>query len=321
MEGTIYLLDRCNLNCKHCYASKGSNELTFKQIEQINEYASSMNIRKFSLLGGEPLLYPALEETIELLPHVSVYTNGLLVKKNIDILKKAESVVISIDGYKESSEAIRGPGTWKAAMDSLDLLQTEKVKTLLRCSYHSGNLQDIKKLVEMISQPSDIPIMFLPRIDLPPLSAKEQIHLYTYLMTVENSDSFVQNPNFYQFIGERGRCPAGDYRINFCSDGKITPCNMNFDDSVGNIGILPQALQWNIDNYLQNIKLTPVECAACPRSDVCKGGCLVAKTYLECPLKQNIDLKMVGERSGLDLSGVQQRFNNIRNIIKNVVTC
>lgn len=321
MEGTIYLLDKCNFNCKHCYANKGTAELTFKQIEQINEYVEPMNIRKFSLLGGEPLLYPYLKETIELLPHVSVYTNGSFVEKNIDILKKAESVVVSIDGYKESSEAIRGPGTWKIAMDALDLLQTEKIKTMLRCSYHAGNLADVKTLVDMIAKPADVPIMFLPRIDLPPLSIKEQVNLYTYLMTVKDSKCFVQNPNFYQFIGEKGRCPAGDYRINFCSDGKITPCNMNFNDTIGNIGILPQALKWNIENYLQNIKLTPMECSACPRSDVCKGGCLVAKTYQNCPLKQNIDLKMVGENSGLDMSGVQQRFNDIKNIIQNVVTC
>lgn len=321
MEATIYLLDKCNFNCKHCYAPKNGNQLTIKQIEQIKTLSEAMKIDKFSLLGGEPLLYPNLDAVFELLPKVSIYTNGKDIADHVDVLKKAEAVVISIDGYKETNDEVRGDGAWRIAIDALSTLRKHKINTLLRCSYHSGNLKDVKPLLEKISIPYDIPIMFFPRTDKPVLGANEQVNLYTLLMSGKNGGSFVHQPNFFQYIGEKGRCPAGVYRVNFCSDGKITPCNMNFDYVLGELGIHPPVLQANIDNYLENFKITPYECSICVHGEVCKGGCLLSKQYATCPLKQNLDLFVVCEHAGIDTKNVKKRYHKMREIIRNVVTC
>jgi radical SAM protein with 4Fe4S-binding SPASM domain len=291
------------------------------QIKQIKEYADFFKIDKFSLLGGEPLMYPDLDQVLEILPKTSVYTNGKLVGEKIDDLKKAHTVVVSIDGYKDYSESIRGEGTWKIAMDALQILKKEKIKTLLRCSYSSENLEDIKPLVDDLSKPMDIPIIFFPRTDKPPLTTQEQINLYTYILSGQDTDSFIDQPNFFQYIGEPGRCPAGNYRINFCSDGTITPCNMDFSYCLGTIGADPESIKLNIDTYLEFTKVTPYECSLCKNVGVCKGGCVVAKTYTECPLKHNVNFMMISKKQNLDPVAITQRFNNIRDIIRNVVTC
>lgn len=332
MEGTIYLLDKCNMSCKHCYAEKKDNELSIDQIKKIKEYSDSLDIKKFALLGGEPLLHKNFAEIVKILPNVSIYTNGLLVKKNIDILKKAYSVVVSIDGYGEYSESIRGEGSWKIFLDAVAFLKKEMPKltddkgnkihnVLIRCSYSSENLSDIRPLIEDISIPLDIPIIFLPRIDKPSLTTEEQINLYTYLMSKNDSGSYIHQPNFFQYIGKPGRCPAGSYRINFCSDGTITPCNMNFDYKLGKLGMAPEIIKRNIDVFLEHFKLPPIECSMCPNINVCKGGCLVAQTYTGCPMRHHIDLIAVSKKRKIDLTKIPQRFDTIKNIIHNVVTC
>lgn len=332
MEGTIYLLDKCNLSCKHCYAGKKGNELSLWQIGKIKEYSTTLDIDKFALLGGEPLLYENLDKVVEMLPNVSIYTNGLLVKKHIDLLKKMRCVFVSIDGYNEYSESIRGKGTWKAAMDAINLLKKEMPKLtdedgnklhniLIRSSYSSENLADVKLLIEDISIPLDIPIIFLPRIDKPPLTTEEQINLYTYIMGNDDTGSYIHQPNFFQYIGKNGRCPAGDYRINFCSDGFITPCNMSFDYKLGEIGMKAEVIKQNISVFLEHFKLPPMECSACPKVKVCKGGCRVSQAYMGCPLRHQIDLKVIADRREIDLSRAVQRFDNIKQIIHNVVTC
>ena len=321
MEGTIYLLDACNLNCKHCYARKNNSKLTVEQIEKIKEYADFFKIDKFSLLGGEPLMHPDIEQILDILPKASIYTNGKLVGDKIEAIKKAYTIVVSIDGDKKYSESIRGEGTWKIAMDALNILQKEKIKTLIRCSYSSENLKDIEYLIDELSAPMNIPIIFFPRTDKPPLTTKEQIDLYTYMLSGHDTDSFIDQPNFFQYIGEKGRCPAGNYRINFCSDGSITPCNMDFKYNLGMIGIDPEIIKLNIATYLEHTKIIPLECSFCPKVEVCRGGCIVAKTYIDCPLKHHVNFKLALEKKGMDPVVISQRFDNIRNIIRNVVTC
>lgn len=332
MEGTIYILDKCNFNCEHCYAKKEKNELSIKQIELIKEYSVSLDIKKFALLGGEPLLHKNISEIVDILPNVSIYTNGLLVKKHIDLLKQVRSVFVSIDGYGEYSESIRGEGSWKVAMDAIALLKKEMPKVtdekgkkihnvLIRCSYSHENLSDIKRLIEDVSIKLDIPIIFLPRIDKPPLTTEEQINLYTYIMGRDDTGSYIHQPNFFQYLGKNGRCPAGEYRINFCSDGSITPCNMNFDYKLGELGLPAEVITRNIAVFLEHFKIPPIQCSSCSKVQVCKGGCLVSQTYTGCPLRYQIDLVKISKKRHIDISRASQRFDNIKHIIHNVVTC
>lgn len=84
------LTDHCNLNCKGCthYASIAPETYTpVEQLESDMRHLSSIrghrSIRQVYLLGGEPLLYPHINEAItlarQLFPwaEISIFTNGL----------------------------------------------------------------------------------------------------------------------------------------------------------------------------------------------------------------------------------------------------
>ena len=88
-----------------------SPRVSLPQIERIKEFSAVFDINKFALLDGEPLLHKNIAEIVDTSPNVSIYTNGLLVKKHIDLLKRMRCVFVSIDGYGEYSESTRGEGS------------------------------------------------------------------------------------------------------------------------------------------------------------------------------------------------------------------
>ena len=95
----INLTYRCNLNCSYCYIGDylNKNEVYKSRIdislEDIKRRVEDFEIDTIFLTGGEPLLYPNLEELLDYLYtkniQVNIATNGLLInEKIINIFEK-----------------------------------------------------------------------------------------------------------------------------------------------------------------------------------------------------------------------------------------
>jgi radical SAM protein with 4Fe4S-binding SPASM domain len=76
---------KCDLRCTYCYASAGEalpGELSLRELVAVIEQAQRLGARRIVLLGGgEPLLFPALQELIQHI-HVlglsqALFTNGM----------------------------------------------------------------------------------------------------------------------------------------------------------------------------------------------------------------------------------------------------
>lgn len=104
----------CQLKCPHCY--RGADRDDFKPIHreikdvfnELDEILRLRNIQTLSIMGGEPMLYPHLDELISYAVRkglkVIVDTNGILINeeslkrlKRLGVLK----VVIHIDQYQK----------------------------------------------------------------------------------------------------------------------------------------------------------------------------------------------------------------------------
>lgn len=99
----------CNLNCKRCNHYSNifdtgkmmSLELFEKDIKRLSELI--YNIKRFKLLGGEPLLNPELYKFVRITrqyfnkTYLAIVTNGILVRQMpqelIDAIKEADAVV------------------------------------------------------------------------------------------------------------------------------------------------------------------------------------------------------------------------------------
>lgn len=136
------LLEDCNLRCKMCYewGEHGSylekNKLERLDIEVVKKviYESIGYEPFFELFGGEPLLYPQIEEVLatihEVGGNVNIPTNGTLLERYADILVKypASRIWVSIDGPEEYNDRQRGKGVFKKAMKGIEALHKKKIE-------------------------------------------------------------------------------------------------------------------------------------------------------------------------------------------------
>ncbi|MCP4147547.1 MAG: radical SAM protein, partial [bacterium] len=130
---TFKITNRCNLYCQMCgyarnraFEEKGEPELSLSQWQRVIDELVEMGINYFSILGGEPLLYPGLPEDQKYIAQkgkqCGITTNGLLLEENAQMLSEAglHRIHISLDCFPEIHDAIRGTeGTFDRAMKGI----------------------------------------------------------------------------------------------------------------------------------------------------------------------------------------------------------
>ncbi|GIX43289.1 MAG: cyclic pyranopterin monophosphate synthase [Leptospiraceae bacterium] len=109
----LSLLPVCNFQCIYCKTEEENYKYKIQKpdyfIKLIYKIKKIINIKKIHLTGGEPTLYPYLEEIVKGLkslniPEVSITTNGTLLLKKLHTLKMAgiDSINLSLDAIDNS---------------------------------------------------------------------------------------------------------------------------------------------------------------------------------------------------------------------------
>ena len=110
----------CNLNCVHCFTEnmkrKGVEVLNIEDYKRIASEAIKMGATHFAIQGGEPFIYPKLEELVKVLQpkkmFISITTNGtLLDESKARRLKKlgVDMITFSLDNVEpEKHNEFRG---------------------------------------------------------------------------------------------------------------------------------------------------------------------------------------------------------------------
>ena len=107
----ISITDRCNLQCRYCVPQdlipKLSHReiLTYEEILRVVQVATRLGISKVRVTGGEPLVRKGVYDflidlvTTEGLKDVSLTTNGVLLKDNLEKIKSAgiKRINVSLD--------------------------------------------------------------------------------------------------------------------------------------------------------------------------------------------------------------------------------
>lgn len=136
----LYLTNRCNLQCPHCYMYSGAteqNELSTDDIiKLITEYRYIVGGETITISGGEPTIRPDFKIIVkaakDLGLQVSILTNGTLFRENDipQLSKYIDSIQISLDGYSEDSNSrVRGEDNFEKALNSVDLFVKNGVRT------------------------------------------------------------------------------------------------------------------------------------------------------------------------------------------------
>jgi len=124
----------CDLKCFGCYAWQYSkkNDLPYDVCNRIIDEANAIGIYFFVITGGEPFMWDHLYDFLE--RHndsfFQIYTNGQHIDEEVakKLAKLGNAVpCISLEGFKDATDARRGEGAWDKVMNAYDVLKKHGV--------------------------------------------------------------------------------------------------------------------------------------------------------------------------------------------------
>lgn len=266
----IEITNICNLNCNFCPDTK-----RIKQSMDIKKFEEVINkIHKHTKLvclhvKGEPLLHNNLEEILKILEKynlkTNITTNGTLIKKKLDILKKSNSVRqinFSIHSITQNKDIN------KEYLYNI-FENVEKLNNIL-ISYRLWNMKNIEEndinneIIKEIEEYYHINNLKQKLIENNFIKINDNIYI--------NQDTEFTWPNINEeAIIEKGRCLALKEQIAILVDGTVVPCCLdnNGDIPLGNIfnesleDILNKEKTKTIKNNFENNILTCKLCKTC----------------------------------------------------------
>jgi cyclic pyranopterin phosphate synthase len=149
------------MDCFYCH-NEGQDkykryDLSFADFENIVDIGLQFGLRSVSFTGGEPLLNPDIFKMIAYcekigLPKIDLCTNGILINKYIDQLKKVKNLALTIgidtvDKEKISKQSKIGK-KFSEIENNLFLLEKNKIKFSINSVYVCENFDDIVEMIE-----------------------------------------------------------------------------------------------------------------------------------------------------------------------------
>ena len=298
-----HITHRCNLRCRHCYqteyAACPDEKTLFDTLDWFSRFLEKTDrYGHIYLTGGEPLTHPAffplLREIRRREMRLCVLTNGTLID-NAAADRLAwylpEFVQVSLDGDRAAHDAVRGQGSFDAALAGIDRLVERDVPVLVSFTAQKGNLGSFPALAR-VCRAHGVRKLWWDRVVPDSPEAAEQIALTTrqfrrfclrahrmqkrYLRP--DGGSMIACERALQFLGGGDpnacyTCHAGQDMVTVLADGAVMPCR-RLPFAAGN------ALETELDQILAGDARTaslvnapiPAACAGCPHAERCRGG-------------------------------------------------
>ena len=160
-EMIIFVTNKCNAKCKHCFFWKELNyDMEEMTIEQFKKIANQLNLDYLNLTGGEAFLRDDIVEICKAFnghtKTVFIPTNGLMTKRILKLVKEIKNscdfnlcIEVSIDGLKETHDKIRGIPIFDSAIETIkqlkDITQVSVLTTATGLNY-----KELNELAEFI---------------------------------------------------------------------------------------------------------------------------------------------------------------------------
>lgn len=298
----IYLTNKCNLSCPHCYMNSGivnDNELSTEEVLSILKFFRKKGGKSVIFSGGEISLRSDLLQIVkyafDLGLKADIFTNGTKwSEENINLIAPLiNRVQISIDGYSEEENSkVRGRGNFIKSLKALDLFIKNRVKTELAItplydnSLCNKQLSYIHFAEELRDKYKDFEfeIKFTTgllsgrELDVTPAIKKEYSSVMTNITNIFNGEDVMN----YSFINSHRRkmifdnCTYGC--LNVSSNGDIHACSRI--TSIKPFANIRKDTFASIYEQSQNaqalsnvINLDP--CNSCDLMYICGGGCRI----------------------------------------------
>ncbi|HPE80826.1 MAG TPA: heme d1 biosynthesis radical SAM protein NirJ [Gammaproteobacteria bacterium] len=156
------LIRRCNLTCKHCYATSTDKdfpgELSTEQVFTVMDDLKQYGVPVLILSGGEPLMRPDIFEISHRAKDMGFYvglsSNGTLIDHdNIAQIAAVgyDYVGVSLDGMREVHDRFRRrDGAFDESLRGIRLCRDVGIKVGLRFTLTRDNARDLPDLLQLL---------------------------------------------------------------------------------------------------------------------------------------------------------------------------
>ncbi len=261
----------CNCRCVMCDVWKGNaarSELSVETIQSWRTAFEQLGVQRVMLTGGEPLMHGQFERLIGLLHElgirVTLLSSGLLLKKYArPIVASCAEVVVSLDGTRESHDAVRRvPGAFEKLADGVEALHEldPSFPVTGRCTMQRINYRDWLAVVDAAREiglqaisfqaadvttnafahphgwsPEQVEEVALPAQELPELEQMVETVIRTRAADIR-SGFIAEDARKLRRIADHyaARCGRGTYTSSKCNvpyvsavieaDGSVRPC-------------------------------------------------------------------------------------------------
>ncbi len=150
---------RCNLRCGYCYGEyydRKDRDFTTEDLLTLIDDLGRLGTRSITLGGGEPLIRNDIGTVINRIKdhgiECGMNTNGILIPKRLDELKRIDMVTVSIDGPKEMNDANRGQGSFDEIMAGIDCALDAGLKVHTTTVITRHNADAVDWVVDMVKR-------------------------------------------------------------------------------------------------------------------------------------------------------------------------
>lgn len=152
--------NKCNLKCRYCFGSycarKEYEDFSTRELIGIIEQLSALGTRLLTVHGGETLLREDIGEIVDFMKQKGMYvnfiTNGLLLKKKADLIRKVDSLCISLDGREAGHDMNRGKGTFSQTLKAIQFAKKEGFRLRVHATITKYTMNDVGFLAKLAKE-------------------------------------------------------------------------------------------------------------------------------------------------------------------------
>jgi MoaA/NifB/PqqE/SkfB family radical SAM enzyme len=254
----LYITERCQLRCGHCYMGdrleRGLN-LPFEKAAKIMSYCRRLGGEYLTFLGGEPTLHRDLPRMVDLAielgyVQVMINSNGLL-ERTIERIapKKLHYISFSLDGATpETHDRVRGDGTFVKTVNCIRKTVAAGYSVRLLCTISQINLHEAEMVLDFADEVGVNMVNFhvfseegrgIANSASWSLSPQEWIDFYEHLETIKlHYRTSIWYPPTYATRNKLQRYVSEGYkgcvgctldRLSIFPDGRCYVCSVMFD--------------------------------------------------------------------------------------------
>jgi selenobiotic family peptide radical SAM maturase len=162
-----HITQACDLRCKHCYDRSRRSPLNMKTalrvLDELRDFCRERFVGgQVSFSGGNPLLYPKFLDLYRAAVDrgfpVVILGNPAPREMigQIVAIEKPAAFQVSLEGLETHNDRIRGRGTYRRALEFLDLLREFGVYSMVMLTLTGDNISQVLPLAEILRDRADL---------------------------------------------------------------------------------------------------------------------------------------------------------------------